>query len=71
VHGLESDYFGRINFVYLDIDDSANDAFKKQLGYRYQPHLLLLDGDGNIVEQWVGPVTKDELGMAFDNLLSQ
>lgn len=71
MHGLESDYYSRINFVYLDIDDSANDAFKKQLDYRYQPHLFLLDGNGNVIEQWVGPVTKDELVKAFDNLLMQ
>lgn len=71
MHGLESEYYGRINFVYLDIDDPANDSFKEQLSYRYQPHLFLIDGDGKIIQQWVGPVPREELVSAFDNMLAQ
>jgi hypothetical protein len=65
VHGLESEYAGEINFVYLDIDDPGNDQFKKQLGYNYHPHFLLIDGDGNIIQQWVGSVKGDEFREAF------
>jgi hypothetical protein len=69
VHGLEAEYADRIIFSYLDIDDPANDEFKQQLGYRYQPHLFLLDADGNVLDQWVGPVTREELEMAFQDAL--
>lgn len=61
VHGLEADYREQVNFVYLDIDDPANDDFKQALGYRYQPHILLLDGNGEVLSQWVGPITKEDL----------
>jgi thiol-disulfide isomerase/thioredoxin len=61
VHGLEADYGDQVNFVYLDIDDSANDDFKQALGYRYQPHILLLDEEGEVLSQWVGPITKEDL----------
>ena len=30
VHGLEVEYFGVINFVYLDIDDKGNSEFSEQ-----------------------------------------
>ena len=65
MHGLEAEYGDEVNFVYLDIDDAANDGFKQALGYRYQPHIFLLDGDGNILTQWVGPVTREELENAI------
>lgn len=56
MHGLEDVYSDRVNFVYLDIDDQRTQEFKKALGYRYQPHIFLLDQDGNILNQWLGPI---------------
>ncbi len=69
VHGLEAEYGNRMNFVYLDIDDPATADFKIKLGYRYQPHLMLLDGEGTILAQWVGFVGEDQLREQFDKAL--
>jgi hypothetical protein len=66
VHGLESEFHNLINFVYLDIDDQANADTLRFLGYRYQPHFFLVDGDGNILQQWLGPVTADEFRLALE-----
>ncbi len=71
MHGLESEYTGKINFTYLDIDDPATDLFKQSLGYRVQPHIFLLDSQGNVVQQWLGLVNRDELVAAFEQALSQ
>lgn len=68
MHGLEVEYYDRVDFIYLDIDDPRTDPFKQQLGYRYQPHIFLIDGDGNIVQQWVGPVSESDLAAALDQL---
>lgn len=65
MHGLEQQYGDRINFIYLDIDDARNDDFKRQLGFRYQPHVFLLDGEGNITQQWLGFVSREELETAL------
>lgn len=65
VHGLEVEFHDEIKFVYLNIDDPANDQFKQELGYRYQPHFLLIDGKGNILEQWLGPVSADDFRDSF------
>lgn len=54
MHGLEQKWGDQVEFIYLDIDDSQTEEFKRQLGYQYQPHLFLLDADGNVLEQWVG-----------------
>jgi len=70
VHGLEAEYSERLNFVYLDIDDPANDAFKADLGFRYQPHIFLLDAQGNPLREWIGPVSREELISAFEQALN-
>ena len=70
VHGLEAEYAGKINFVYLDIDNPQNDGFKEQLGFRYQPEFYLLDGSGNLVQKWVGFVSKEIFTATFDALVA-
>ncbi|NTU66112.1 MAG: hypothetical protein HGB05_22580 [Chloroflexi bacterium] len=69
VHGLEADYSDRMQFSYLDIDDPRNDQFKQALQYRVQPHLFLLDADGNIVKQWLGRVSQEQFVAEFDKVL--
>ncbi len=66
MHGLEVDYFGEIKFIYLDIDDEANAGFLKELGFRYQPQFVLLDGEGNILKQWLGTVSADDFRETFE-----
>ena len=65
VHGLEARYSDRIDFVYLDIDDPRTAPFKSQLGYLVQPHFFMLDGQGEILQQWVGMVSEPDLEAAL------
>jgi thiol-disulfide isomerase/thioredoxin len=58
---LKSEFGKSTNFYFLDIDDPATQVFKKQLGYRLQPHLFILDAKGNILNDWVGFVDESEL----------
>ena len=71
MHGLEVEYFDRINFIYLDVDDPANENFKEQFGFRYQPQMILLDGEGQVVQQWIGPIPKEEFVTAFEAILAE
>lgn len=70
VHGLEIEYWGEIEFAYLDIDSQSVKPFKEQLGFRAQPHLVLLDGQGNIVQELFGSQSEENLRDALDNLLA-
>jgi hypothetical protein len=54
VHRLEFDYGDQVRFTYLDIDDPLNQSFKEQLPYAGPPSLILLDGNGEVLQQWVG-----------------
>lgn len=69
VHGLESEFYPEVNFVYLDIDDPATSSFKSALSYRYQPHFFVLDGEGNVLQQWLGPVGEEEFRQALNSAL--
>jgi hypothetical protein len=69
VHGLEVEYFGLVNFVYLDRDDPKNEEFLKTLGFQYQPHFILVNGEGEILQQWLGPVTADEFRTALNSTI--
>lgn len=70
VHGLEDRYRDRMDFVYLDVDDPATDALKRQLGFTYQPYFVLVDGEGGIAASWKGAVREADLEAAFDALLA-
>ena len=69
VHGLEVEYFNRVNFVYLDIDDPVNSEYLTKIGYRYQPHFFLIDGQGAVLQQWLGPVEAGDFRSAIDSYL--
>ena len=68
MHGLESVWSDRVNFVYLDIDDPRTEPFRRQLGYRVQPHMFLLDEQGTVVQQWLGYVEAETLEAAFQDI---
>ncbi|HEY2980075.1 MAG TPA: hypothetical protein VGJ22_02755 [Anaerolineales bacterium] len=65
VHGLEAKYFGRIEFTYLDASDPLTQDFQRILGFHYQPELYLLDGNGNVLNKWVGYLTQEDLESVF------
>ena len=69
VHGLEIEYWGDIEFVYLDIDSSSTQSFRQQLGFQYQPQIFLLDGEGNVVQQFAGTQPEERLREALDALI--
>jgi hypothetical protein len=69
VHGLEAEYFGRIQFTYLDADDPRTQEFQRALGFYYQPEIYLLDGEGNVLEKWVGFTSEQQLEEAFAQYL--
>jgi thioredoxin-related protein len=69
VHGLEADYNGRIHFFFLDADDPATLDLRRQFGFRVQPEVYLLDGEGKLVKAWFGYVSRDQFEGEFGKLL--
>lgn len=69
VHGLETEYFGKVKFTYLDADDPSTDAFQRELGFYYQPEFYLLDAEGNLIKKLVGFISEDEFRSLFNENL--
>ena len=46
VHGLEADYWGRIDFVYIDREAAANQDVVQRFGITSQPIFIFLAPDG-------------------------
>lgn len=66
---LESVWGDKINFIYLDVDDPLNaENLDKLSRLRVVPEVVLLDGSGKVIKDWIGPPTKEELAAAFQNL---
>ncbi len=66
VHRLEAEYFGKILFTYLDADDPRTQIFQSELGFFYQPEIYFLDGNGVVLQKFIGPVSEDELRDLFE-----
>ena len=71
VHGLEAEYFGKINFAFLDADDPATESFRKDFGFRVQPEFYLVDGQGQVIKKWVGFVSEEDFRSEFQNALGE
>lgn len=65
VHGLERRWSERIDFVYLDVADSATTPAKARLGFRATPHFFLLRRDGTVAREFQGVVPEDSLAAAL------
>lgn len=69
VHGLEKQYAGRIDFLYLNIAVPRNDSAKRAFEFRATPHFFLVDARGAYQASMQGVVPEDSLRGALDRLL--
>lgn len=70
IHTIEAEYWGQVDFVYLDREADANSEVVQQFGIFGQPVLVLLDANGNEVQRWFGAVNGNELRAALDDHLA-
>jgi thioredoxin-like negative regulator of GroEL len=66
VHELEAEYWGKVDFVYLDRESPANKAVVKQYGIFGQPIFILIQPDGSEIQRWFGTVDLDAVRQALD-----
>lgn len=71
VHGLEKQYAGRIDFIYIDVSDTATQDVQSRLEFRGTPQFVFLDATSQHSGQAkYGVVAETELKAALDDLLS-
>lgn len=69
VNVLADRYKEQVNFVFLDIDSPENGLYKQLINNRLPPIFLLLDRQGNVVNEWEGYVPADDLERAIQSSL--
>lgn len=69
VHGLEKEYQGRVDFLYLNIAEARNDSAKRAFGFRSTPHFFFVDASGAARESFRGVVPADSVRRALDRLI--
>jgi thiol-disulfide isomerase/thioredoxin len=70
IHGLEKEYEGRVNFVYADVQHPDSFDLRYALPNPGVPSYVLLNGDGEVLANWVGPVSRQDLRSTFDEALN-
>jgi thioredoxin-like negative regulator of GroEL len=71
VNGLEQEYAGRIDFVYLNVAEARNDSVKLALGFVSTPHFVFLRSNGSPITAMRGVVPGDSLRRALDALVAE
>jgi hypothetical protein len=70
VHGLEEQYKGRIDFLYLNVALPSSDSAKRAFGFRATPHFFFLSPSGTAMDSTRGVVAADSLRIRLDRLLA-
>lgn len=71
VHGLEQQYDAKVDFLYLDVQDSRTASAKARLGFVATPHFFLLDPAGRVLRQWQGVIPADTLESGLRRLIGK
>jgi thioredoxin-like negative regulator of GroEL len=70
VHGLEREYEGNLDFVYLNVAEERNAEAMRIYGFRATPHFFFLRADGSAAQDIQGVVAADSIRAALDALLA-
>ncbi len=71
VRWLEEAYHDRVDFHYLNFDDPGNAALIEQYHVSAVPTVVLLDANGELVQEYVGYMDKQDLIEIVEALLEQ
>lgn len=68
VHGLEKQFKGQIDFLYLHVGEPRTSDARARLGFKSTPHIVLLRADGTKVREFIGEIDESELKGALGEL---
>jgi thioredoxin-like negative regulator of GroEL len=71
VNGIEREYRGQLNVVYVSMDQHAGKELARQHGVVGTPTILLLDGEGDRVSVMQGLLPSALIEQAIQDMLAQ
>jgi hypothetical protein len=69
VHRLEADYWGQVDFVYLDGDRSETSEIRNRYAMFGQPQFVFITAEGDIIQRFSGGTGEGLFREAFDEYL--
>ncbi len=61
VHGLESEWESRVEFLFVNVADSTTAAARARLGFDATPHFFFLSATGEVKGDLQGVMPRDTL----------
>jgi len=71
VDGLQGYFGGQIDFYHVDTDDSIQVKASRPFGVYSHSQYVLLDGQGNVLQEWNGYLRPEEGVQTIESLLAQ
>ncbi|KAA3664714.1 MAG: hypothetical protein DWQ04_04285 [Chloroflexi bacterium] len=69
MHRLEEQFSGRVEFFVLDVDKPESRPYFEEYAIRSRSTYVLLDGNGNELKRWVGPLSGDSVAVEMNEIL--
>lgn len=70
IEEVEPEYAGRVEFVVVDVYDSAESSFCEYFQVRVIPTSFFIQPDGAVVDAYEGLIRSDQMRMLLDKLIS-
>jgi hypothetical protein len=70
-YGLEQEFEGQVDFVYLDISEEEVQPFLSEFGFEATPHFFIRSIEGEVVWSRQGEVSQEELRRELDFVVAR
>ncbi|MFK7803788.1 MAG: hypothetical protein AB8G95_19300 [Anaerolineae bacterium] len=71
MYELKAEYGEQMEFVFVNIDEPESQPDMEKFQFRSgTPHLLLFDKNGEVVRQWFGTFTREQVEVMFPTALN-
>jgi thioredoxin-related protein len=71
VDGLQAKYGEQIAFYHVDIDERAQTEISRPFGVWRRSQYVLLDPEGNVLQEWNGYLQQEEVSHVLEAALAQ
>lgn len=67
--GIEQEFRGKAEVIRLNVDESENERIQQTYGVRGHPSIVIVDGDGQVTERFLGAVPAESLQQALNKVI--
>jgi thioredoxin-like negative regulator of GroEL len=69
VDGIEQEFRGKAEVIRLNVDELENERIQQTYGVCGHPSIVIVDGDGQVTERFLGAVPAESLQQALNKVI--